>query len=400
MSENPYMKVALLNRGRRRGVAVVYLAILGTVLCGFVSLGVDWAHIQLVKTELQAAADAAARAASVQLPNGVTATQTTAVSWANKNKAGNTSVVIDPTNDVDFGTWNSTNRTFTVLSGAARTSANAVRVWARRTHANGNATSLTFGALVGQSTCDINTSAIVTYVAPQQIGVTGLNSITLSNNGFIGSYNSATNTAPTHATATTSALLQTNGTITGGSDTLDGSINLGPSGSASGLTVTGTTSTLSTPVPAITLPAMTPVTNPGGVSRTPTTSGNVSWPGGTYYFTSFTMGNNDTLTFTGPATIYMDGSVTLGNSCTITPYQSRPGNLVWYQASGTTFTVGNNGATLTGEFIAPGTDFSGMNNVIFYGVMQWKSLDLKNNIDIYMDTSIPPISGGAIGLVK
>jgi hypothetical protein len=86
--------------------------------------------------------------------------QNTAVTWAGLNKADSASVVIDPINDVDFGTWTPATRNFAVLSGAARSTANAVRVWAHRTTAGGNPVHLSFGAVIGHSTCDVNVSAI------------------------------------------------------------------------------------------------------------------------------------------------------------------------------------------------------------------------------------------------
>ena len=135
------------------------------LLTGMVSLGVDWGHVQLTKTQLLQAADAAARAAAVQLTNGVTATQNAAVLWGGYSQADGTSVVIDPVNDVDFGTWDTSARTFVVLSGAARTNANSVRVWARRTAVRSTAIKLTFGAVIGINTCDANTSAIA-YSVP------------------------------------------------------------------------------------------------------------------------------------------------------------------------------------------------------------------------------------------
>src|SRR5947209_8754344 len=104
----------------RRGFTAIYAIIILLALCGFTSLAVDWGRVQLVKTELQSAADAAARAAADQVPNGISAVQNAAVTWGGYNNAAESTVAIDGTNDVEFGTWNSSNRTFTVLSGNAR----------------------------------------------------------------------------------------------------------------------------------------------------------------------------------------------------------------------------------------------------------------------------------------
>ena len=64
-------------------------------------------------------------------------------------------VVLDRSNDIEFGTWDDQSRTFSVLSGSAASSANAVRITGRRTAARGSAVSLVFAAVVGQRTCDV-----------------------------------------------------------------------------------------------------------------------------------------------------------------------------------------------------------------------------------------------------
>jgi hypothetical protein len=48
-------------RERRHGIVLVYCVLLLVLFAAFVSLGVDWGRVQLCKTELSVAADAAAR---------------------------------------------------------------------------------------------------------------------------------------------------------------------------------------------------------------------------------------------------------------------------------------------------------------------------------------------------
>ena len=55
-------RVIQTNRRRRTGVALIYVMVMMTALIAFASLGTDYARVQLAKTELQRAADAAARA--------------------------------------------------------------------------------------------------------------------------------------------------------------------------------------------------------------------------------------------------------------------------------------------------------------------------------------------------
>jgi len=143
-------------------MVIIYMVMLVPVVVGFVSLGVDFGHVQVVKQELEHASEAAARAAVSQLAGGVTTVQNTAVTWGAKDYADGSPVVIDPNNDVVFGTWTSGTRSFSVLSGAARSSANAIQVYARHTAARGTAVQLYFGGVIGIASCDTTASCIVT----------------------------------------------------------------------------------------------------------------------------------------------------------------------------------------------------------------------------------------------
>src|SRR5438874_7662663 len=116
----------------RRGIAAIYSILMLVVLCGLVSMGVDLGRVQLAKTELRSAADAAARAGAAGVPVSVTQAKTDAAAVAAANTCDGVAVAIDQTQDIEFGSWDDSARTFTVLNGAAQSSANAVRVTARR----------------------------------------------------------------------------------------------------------------------------------------------------------------------------------------------------------------------------------------------------------------------------
>ena len=299
-------------RHSRAGVAMVYCVVMMVIFLGFASFAVDFGRVQMAKTQLFRAADAAARAAVSQLGNGATATQNAAVNLGVKNACDGIPVVIDPINDVDFGTWNPAARTFTVLTGSSRSGANAVRVWARRTTSRGNAVPLMFAQVIGSSSCDVNASSIACLIGSIPASMTGYNAIILENNLWVASYDSSLSTAPTHATSGSAAVMQSNGAVSGwnSNDVLFGNLNLGPLGTNTSVNVSGTTTVRPSPVPAPTMPGFTAVTNPGGVSSTPIVNANVTWPGGTYYFTSFNIALAKTVTFSGPATVYMNGNLT------------------------------------------------------------------------------------------
>src|SRR5262245_36102543 len=97
----------------RKGWSAIYVVIMMAVLCSF---GVDLGRVQLVKTELQRSADAAARAGAASVPGDFTAARAAAIQFATLNKADGAPVVLQ-TSDIEFGKWNATTKQFQVLTG-------------------------------------------------------------------------------------------------------------------------------------------------------------------------------------------------------------------------------------------------------------------------------------------
>lgn len=370
---------------------MVYMTAAMPVFAGFVSLAVDVAHVRIVKTELQFAADAASRAAATGLGTSTTTATNNAVAVAADNYADGTSVTVSSSTDVQLGSWS--NGTFTVLTGSAQSGANAVRVSASRTAAKSNAVSLYFANVIGLTSCDV-TCTSTAYLSPGTLtGMVGLSYITLHNNLFVGSYSSSVTTTPTQGSAGSNGLVQSNGAIsgvTGSGNVIHGNVDLGPSGSTAVVTVTGTTTTVST----ITEPSVTAqvVTNPGGVSQTPTVNGTVSWPGGTYYLTSLTM-NGGTINFTGPATIYLNGNANIQDSDTIAAYDGLPANLVIYETSGYTFSIHDHN-NITCSLIMPGSTFIGHDSDNWYGGLIGGNITWHDNDSFYCDQSLSGSTGG------
>lgn len=142
-------------------MTLVYGLMTMTVLTGFVSFGVDFGRVQLAKTELQQAADAAARYGAGAMSLGPTTVQNRIAASALENKIDGTALVIDKNADIEFGVWNPSTKTFVVKTGSDRNSATAVRVTARRSTARGTAVPLIFGRLFGRATIDMKATAIV-----------------------------------------------------------------------------------------------------------------------------------------------------------------------------------------------------------------------------------------------
>src|SRR5690348_15120715 len=113
-------------RIRTAGVSMVWAIIVLSLLLIFASLAVDFGRVQLAKTELRRAADAAARAGAADLGTPSLA-QDDAYQIAFANTCLGDPVKIDKPSDVELGTWDSTKRTFTPASNGSLSSANAIR---------------------------------------------------------------------------------------------------------------------------------------------------------------------------------------------------------------------------------------------------------------------------------
>lgn len=381
---------------RRRGSALVYVSATFVALIAFASLAVDLSRVYVVRSELQLAADAAARYGVTGLMTSVTAAETCAVDSANDNTADGTAVVINPDADIVFGRW--ANKKFTPLSGPARSTANAIQVTARRTAASGAAVPLFFARVIGKTSHDVAATSVAYLDDRQPSGIIGFSSILMKNNTFIGSYNSLTNRSPTEATATSVGSLLSNGTITGeNNNELLGGIKLGAGApTASGIDVTGGVSWLDAalvPPPQV---AWAPAANPNGIPQDYTANGNVTLPGGDYWFTSLTV--DGSLKFSGPATLVVDGPINV--SGTLHAFDLIPGNLLIRQRGSNVFGDGDaSGMDIVADLVGPGTEFVAKNRLTFRGRMVVGSIDFKNGGDVFYDIALGDSTAGGKQIV-
>jgi hypothetical protein len=356
-------------------------------MIGLCSLAVDWGRVQIVRGELRLSADAAARYGASGLPDGAAVVRARAKDAADDNTANNTPVVLADA-DIELGNWAKPTKTFTPNLSPL----NAVRVTARRTGAN--AVPLVFARALGKTSSNVQASAVVSYRAdPMTMGFIGLNSISFQNNSFIGSYRSGVIKQPAEGYSTGKAVIGSNGLIESKNNgVLAGGLVLGPGASVISTPAQGTTTHLDAPIPVPDDPAWNPSGNPGGVSQSYSTSSPATLPGGTYWFTSLTLGGD--LNFNGPATVYVNGNVTI-NGGDITAYQQVPSNLRIYQLGNDRTFTANNNFSMVGQVSAPRTDFVAKNNITFYGTALFRTIDTKNNADIFLDEqAMSGIAGG------
>ena len=151
----------------RAGLTIIYLTAFLTVGIGFCSLAVDVGRVQVAKTQLTCASDAAARAGALYLGTGGSTSSTcrsNAAAAALANSCDGVAVVVSTSStahEIDVGKWNAGTSTFTTGS----TPYNAVRVQASRTATKGNAIPLFFESVIGLDFCDIHATSIATFAA-------------------------------------------------------------------------------------------------------------------------------------------------------------------------------------------------------------------------------------------
>jgi Flp pilus assembly protein TadG len=144
-------------------MALIYATVIMATMIAFTSLAVDLGRAQLAKSELHAAADAAARYGAQGFPNSsITAN---AIAAAADNKVDGVSLVLQ-NSDITQGYWN--GNTFSTSGGGV----SAVRVIAHRSNSRGTAIPLYFTQLFGRQTVDLTVTSVATYVAGANTTIT------------------------------------------------------------------------------------------------------------------------------------------------------------------------------------------------------------------------------------
>lgn len=402
-------------RRRRRGLSMVWTIVVTVALAGFCSLAVDVGRVQVVKTELRQAADAAARHAAQALSStGPAAARANAVAAAADNKAGGTSVVLDAAADVEFGRWDAAARAFTLLTGANESTADAVRVTARRNSTRGNAVALSFGPAIGVRTANVS-AVSVARVNPRKPGIVGLDSITMSGSSGAGnsttSYRSKSGAFTGTSTTYGRGTIASNGSISiAGNSQISGDARPGPGKS---VTVTGgaSVSGITTPLTkALDYPAPSAGTYATGndnwrvsssyldASRNFTVgSADPSLPAGNYYFNDVTVGSSGSVTLLGPAAFYVTGNVQIAGD--VLTSGSNPSNLqIIMLSASTTMNVGSSG-NIYADVYAPLSTFKMGGSSTLCGSVIAKAIDMGGSSKVVFDESMT-ITAPGVSLVR
>jgi hypothetical protein len=155
----------------RRGIALIWIAIVGMVLIGLAGLALDTGYVLWTAHQLQNAADAAALAGANSVAFDTAQSTADAVFTAAANKAAGASVQLDAGSDVTIGSYDRAARSFS----AGGSKPDAVKARARRTDGSpGGPLNLVFGPMFGISTSNVSREAIA-VTSPLRPGVILLN---------------------------------------------------------------------------------------------------------------------------------------------------------------------------------------------------------------------------------
>jgi hypothetical protein len=186
----------------RRGLSIILVVVILTVLIAFVSLAVDVGRIRLARAQLQTDADAAARAGAWELPPSKSTQdvidQTLEAAAKNvvidnddqSNARTNPDMELNAQEDIEFGIWDEKQKNFTPIVDQHNTDtderrlANAVRAHARRLEERDNPVKLIFAPIVGVFDKDIErqATAYVTGESSVNYGFVGIDGVLATGN--------------------------------------------------------------------------------------------------------------------------------------------------------------------------------------------------------------------------
>ena len=397
-------------RKPRLGMAVTWLLAAMTAIIAIISLAVDFGHVQMVKTELRRAADAAARA-GVSYLGDYSSAQSQAITLAGLNAADGQSVVLqgDPSDDIEFGTWDDIGRVFSKRTGTDRANANAIRINARRIAANNNAVQLGFSSLLGVKTCDVKASSVA-CTAPLDFVIVGLNYVYMAGN----STDSYWPNMP--GVVGNAGNIGSNGDITcKGTSYIHGNAHPGI-----GHTVIGASNVVGSTTP-LNYTLSYPNGNPSPYSNSnndnnlipkgcyssstrslSTGAKNFNVPAGHYVLKDLSVGSSGSLTLTGAAVFYVYGTVDIKG--TINTYQNLPQNfrLIMIPDPSTSAAPGAvklaSGGTMTALIYAPQSPITFSASFEFYGQVVGLTIDMTGGSNVHYDAS--QAKNGGISIVQ
>lgn len=392
------LKSALRNR---RGGVLVLGALVLVVAFAFVAFSIDVGYISLAKNQLQNAADAAALAGALELDEGAATVPAAAAAVAAENVAGGVAVEVRDS-DVEIGLWDEDAALFVPLTGAAVSSADAVRVTCWKRADRSNDLKLFFAPMVGMGRTDVMATATARLRNYRCALLIGLNGVSLTGSSSTDSYNSALGAYNGSGAGTRGHVCSNSNIQMGGAACINGDAHPGPGCDVTGRArVTGTIEPLEKPLiyrpvdasAAILVNdnASIPLTsigrNPLSVAGifTLTSSETLELPPGTYYFASLKIDSSTSLFINGPTIIYVAGLCDFSGSSMINRTQI-PSDLQLFPMGAACRIEGS--ADLYAVIYCPSTRVEVAGSGDIFGAIIAGELVLRGTGDLHADEAI------------
>ena len=222
----------------------------------------------------------------------------------------------------------------------------------------------------------------------------GIGGVTMSNNAYTDSYNSAKG-AYNAATAGKNGSITSNGDIVlSNIAKVNGDARPGPLKTltlkdASSITGSRLPLAASLSYPSVVLPAVG-VTNLGDVTMS---SGTSSMPGGTYLIHNLNLSGSANISWTGPVTLYISGSYLVKDNVVINTYQNNPKNRVINFLPTCTTATWSGSNTCVGDLYAPDTNFTVSGSVHKFGRIIAKTINNSSSGGMHADDALPQPGG-------
>lgn len=363
----------------RRGSSLLWVTTFGLPIIGMLSLALDVSRVQYAKRELQDAVDAAARYGVTGLSDGTAAAK--AIAAAAENKFNGQGLILT-SSDITVGKYDSNTRTFTANGSPS----NALRI--RINKNSGRNVSMVLGQLIGMGGVRLSAES---YAFDKNAGATAAATPAGAVKGFIGvnwfNFNGPTNVrawdSSTNTVLGTSAwaAVQTKGSANLNNVTIQGELQSPYNPTNNGSTITKGVTSLPAGFGTYTMP-----TAPAGATNLGNYNGPASssqtFGAGVYRFDSFNVPLGKTVTFSGAAEIYVNGSINIAG--VINTSGNIPSNLKIYNTSGGGVDIGASATPIYAEIYAPSSPFN-LNTRTFYGSVTATGINVNSTLPIYVD---------------
>lgn len=395
------MARAIPGRDRRGGFSVLLMLIVLLALTALVGLAIDVGRMRLAKTELQVAADAAARAAARHLHRDRDEALRRALALASANRCRGVAVDLDLHEDIEFGAWDETDRTFTPLADADFDRADAVRITARRIAQRGTDLKMTFGAIFRPSV-DVEARAVVRSVErrpPLPGGIVGIDAVHMVGITRTDSYNSAEGPYVASRARENGNVISNGDLELSGSGTICGEAHCGPQHQINRTQNFDITTNVALPLaeaaeyPLVELGDHASLNDNGQIRYWLSPFGDFkveggatfTVPSGTYAVRDFVVASNSQVHIAGPVTFYVTGKILIAGKVTI--FSSRPTDLRFLVVGSGLVELGGR-SELYADVYAPQSEVAVTGGHDLFGAVIGKTLAIVGNGDIHYDESL------------